>query len=46
MRAWLLWLLPGLLVGCQMTPSTLPVAEPAPAAECRWPAGPGDDLTW
>jgi hypothetical protein len=36
-----LWLLPLLLVlaGCQTTPSTLPVAEPRPAAECRWPIG-------
>ncbi|MFY0991764.1 hypothetical protein [Halomonas sp. C05BenzN] len=34
-----LWLLPFLLVlaGCQASPSTLPVAEPRPAAECRWP---------
>lgn len=33
-----LWLLPFLLVmaGCQVTPSTLPMAEPSPAAECRW----------
>ena len=44
MRRWLLWLLPGVLAGCQMTPTTLPVAEPAPAAECRWAAAPGDDL--
>ncbi|SFT87769.1 hypothetical protein [Halomonas saccharevitans] len=44
MRTWLLWLLPGVLAGCQMTPTTLPEAEPAPSAECRWPAGPGDDL--
>lgn len=34
-------LLPGLLIplvlaGCQTTPTTLPVAEPPPAAECRW----------
>lgn len=34
------WLLPLLLVlaGCQTVPSTLPVAEPPPAAACRWPA--------
>lgn len=44
MRAWLLMLLPAVLAGCQVTPTTLPVAEPAPAAECRWPAGPGDSL--
>lgn len=44
MRRWLLLLLPALLAGCQVTPTTLPVAEPAPAAECRWPAGPGDSL--
>ncbi|MEQ6916495.1 hypothetical protein [Halomonas aquatica] len=48
MRAWLQLLLTGgltgLLAGCQMTPTTLPVAEPAPAAECRWPAAPGDSL--
>ncbi|PMR67051.1 hypothetical protein [Halomonas heilongjiangensis] len=36
-----LWLLPLLLVlaGCQTAPSALPMAEPRPAAECRWPAG-------
>lgn len=35
-----LWLLPLLLVlaGCQTAPSALPMAEPRPAAECRWPA--------
>lgn len=44
MRVWLLLLLPVVLAGCQVTPTTLPVAEPAPAAECRWPAGPGDNL--
>ncbi len=44
MRRSLLWLLPGMLAGCQMTPTTLPVAEPAPAAECRWDAAPGTDL--
>ncbi|MDR9438054.1 MAG: hypothetical protein RI841_00920 [Halomonas sp.] len=44
MRAWLLMLLPVALAGCQVTPTTLPVAEPAPAADCRWPAGPGDSL--
>lgn len=45
MRRWLLWLLPGVLAGCQVAPTTLPVAEPAPAAECHWAAGPGDDLS-
>jgi hypothetical protein len=32
------WLLPLLLVitGCQVTPATLPMAEPSPAADCRW----------
>ena len=48
MRAWLLLLLTGgltgVLAGCQVTPTTLPVAEPAPSAECRWSAGPGDSL--
>lgn len=44
MRRWLLLLLPAALAGCQVTPTTLPVAEPAPAAECRWPAGPDDSL--
>ena len=44
MCRWLLWLLPGVLAGCQMTPTTLPVAEPAPSTECRWDAAPGDDL--
>ncbi|SEL57290.1 hypothetical protein [Halomonas daqiaonensis] len=39
MRAWLLLLLSAALAGCQVTPTTLPVAEPAPAAECRWPVG-------
>ncbi|MGJ7459167.1 hypothetical protein ACR80S_13140 [Halomonas sp. MA07-2] len=28
-----------MLAGCQTTPSTLPAAEPRPAAECRWPVG-------
>lgn len=28
-----------LLAGCQTTPSTLPVSEPRPAAECRWSVG-------
>ena len=28
-----------LLAGCQTTPSTLPVAEPRPAAACTWPLG-------
>lgn len=40
MRFWSLRLLflPSLLVmaGCQVTPSTLPMAEPSPAADCRW----------
>lgn len=40
MRLWILRLLflPSLLVmaGCQVTPSTLPRAEPSPAADCRW----------
>lgn len=44
MPRWLLLLLPAALAGCQVTPTTLPVAEPAPAAECRWPAGSGDSL--
>ncbi|PRY72425.1 hypothetical protein [Halomonas ventosae] len=48
MRAWPLLLLTGgltgVLAGCQVAPTTLPVAEPAPAAECRWPAGSGDSL--
>lgn len=48
MRAWLLLLLTGLLTGglagCQVTPTTLPVAEPAPSAECLWSAGSGDSL--
>ncbi|MDZ7851914.1 MAG: hypothetical protein U5L98_04505 [Halomonas sp.] len=44
MRAWLLLLLPVVLAGCQVTPTTLPVAETAPAAECRWPVRPGDSL--
>lgn len=29
------------VAGCQTTPSTLPVAEPRPAAECRWTIGDG-----
>ncbi|GHE22149.1 hypothetical protein [Halomonas urumqiensis] len=35
-----LWPLPLLLVlaGCQTAPTELPVASPAPAAECRWQA--------
>lgn len=38
MRLW--WMIPGLalLAGCQTTPTALPVAEPGPAAECRWEA--------
>ncbi|MGM0537156.1 MAG: hypothetical protein ACQEXI_07900 [Pseudomonadota bacterium] len=44
MRVWLLLLLPPVLVGCQVTPTTLPVAEPAPASECRWAAEPGESL--
>lgn len=28
-----------LLAGCQTVPSTLPVAEPRPAAACSWPLG-------
>lgn len=46
MRPWLLPLVGiGLaLTGCQTIPETLPQAEPSPAAECRWPAGPGDSL--
>ncbi|MBS9403871.1 hypothetical protein KG088_09530 [Halomonas sp. TRM85114] len=40
MRHWplSLMLVVGLpvLAGCQTSPSTLPVAEPAPSAECRW----------
>ncbi len=40
MRLWSLrfWFLPLLLVlaGCQVTPSTLPMAEPSPSADCRW----------
>jgi len=27
------------MAGCQTTPSTLPAAEPRPAAECRWSVG-------
>lgn len=40
-----LWRLPCVLVtvlllaGCQTPPSTLPVSEPGPAAECRWSVG-------
>lgn len=30
-----------MVAGCQTTPSTLPVAEPRPAAECRWTIGDG-----
>lgn len=37
MRLWLLLLLLLVLAGCQTTPSTLPMADPRPAAECRWP---------
>jgi len=42
MRPWLLLPVLGfvlVLAGCQATPSTLPAAEPRPAAECRWPLG-------
>ncbi|SDO51221.1 hypothetical protein SAMN04487957_10780 [Halomonas shengliensis] len=38
MRPWPLLLLLA-LAGCQTVPSTLPVAEPPPAAACRWPVG-------
>lgn len=48
MRARLLLLLTGgltgALAGCQVTPTTLPVAEPSPSAECRWTAESGDSL--
>ncbi|TDO07652.1 MULTISPECIES: hypothetical protein [Halomonas] len=44
MRAWLLLPLAAALAGCQVTPTTLPVAQPAPSEECRWPAGPDDSL--
>lgn len=44
MCRWLLLLLPAALAGCQVTPTTLPVAEPAPSAECRWPVASGDSL--
>ena len=43
MRAWWL-LLPVALAGCQLTPATLPEAQPAPSAECRWPVEPDDSL--
>lgn len=43
MRAWWL-LLPMVLAGCQLTPATLPEAQPAPSAECRWPIEPDDSL--
>ncbi|MCE0734144.1 hypothetical protein LWH48_15365 [Halomonas sp. G15] len=37
MRPWpLLFMLA--LAGCQTVPATLPIAEPPPAAACRWPA--------
>jgi hypothetical protein len=42
MRPWFLALpLLLLLAGCQTTPSSLPVAEPSPSAECRWPTDDG-----
>lgn len=39
MRSW--WWMPCLLVlvGCQAAPTALPMAEPPPAAECRWEGG-------
>ncbi|MCH4563862.1 hypothetical protein MKP05_12065 [Halomonas sp. EGI 63088] len=37
MRLWLLLLLLSVLAGCQTSPSVLPMADPRPAAECRWP---------
>lgn len=46
MRPWpLLFMLA--LAGCQTVPATLPMAEPPPAAACRWPAAaepPGEIL--
>ncbi|QHC51692.1 hypothetical protein EKK97_21670 [Billgrantia tianxiuensis] len=46
MRLW--WMIPGLalLAGCQATPTTLPSAEPRPAAECRWEAGDVEPREW
>ncbi|MCE8022358.1 hypothetical protein HOP51_19935 [Halomonas sp. MCCC 1A11036] len=46
MRLW--WMIPGLalLAGCQATPTTLPSAEPRPAAECRWEAGDIEPREW
>ncbi|MGM0914453.1 MAG: hypothetical protein ACQEXC_02720 [Pseudomonadota bacterium] len=37
MRPWQLLIMLA-LAGCQTVPATLPVAEPPPAAACRWPA--------
>ena len=42
------WIMPGLalLAGCQGTPTALPVADPGPAAECRWEAGGVEPREW
>ncbi|MFP4264166.1 MAG: hypothetical protein ACLFRS_12485 [Halomonas sp.] len=41
MRSWPLLLLLA-LAGCQTLPDTLPMADPPPAAACRWSAGGGE----